>query len=231
MILCLIGSTGSGKSAIQSELLKLPDKLNNLISNNHPLYNLTTVSQITTRPKREGEIEGKEYKFISTFDFITLLDNDKLAEYRKYETVYGTWYYGILKDDLFTDKNIIIPVSLDQYYKFMKFDKLKNTIDSIHLIPQIIKIDDRIRLHRTLDRLPSNYSSKDILEVCNRFSRDYKKEHILEDIDIDTITVNNNSSISDTVGKIYRNISWIYSYKSIDIINDFNRKVEELYGK
>ena len=46
---------------------------------------------MTTRQRREGEIDGQEYTFVSTAQFEALLDKKGLLEYAK---VYGGKYYG-----------------------------------------------------------------------------------------------------------------------------------------
>lgn len=48
----------------------------------------------TTRNKREGETEGKDYFFISKEDFENRIKNNEFVEY---ECVFGVDYYGTLK--------------------------------------------------------------------------------------------------------------------------------------
>jgi guanylate kinase len=82
IILC--GPSGSGKTTLAQHLLaKLPD--------------LSFSISATTRPKRDGEIHGKDYYFLTTDEF-----KDKLAEneFIEYEEVYSGIFYGTLKTEL-----------------------------------------------------------------------------------------------------------------------------------
>lgn len=51
-IIALIGESGSGKDTLMKEFLMLHKDCNEIIS-------------CTTRPRREGEIDGKNYNFLS----------------------------------------------------------------------------------------------------------------------------------------------------------------------
>ena len=56
------------------------------------------VVSYTTRPMRNGEKDGYDYNFVSKDEFMELVDNNKIAEYRSYDTLVNgikdTWYYG-----------------------------------------------------------------------------------------------------------------------------------------
>lgn len=54
------------------------------------------IVSFTTREKREGESNGKDYIFISKEEYFDLLDANKLIEW----TEYGGNYYGITKQEL-----------------------------------------------------------------------------------------------------------------------------------
>lgn len=50
-----------------------------------------------TREKREGEIHGKDYYFLTEEDFINRIENDEFAEW---EMVYEGRYYGTLRSEI-----------------------------------------------------------------------------------------------------------------------------------
>ena len=50
----------------------------------------------TTRAPRGDEVDGKNYYFLSTEDFLSKIENDAFIEYAKY----GSNYYGTLKSDV-----------------------------------------------------------------------------------------------------------------------------------
>ena len=75
LLFILSGPSGAGKGTICREILK---------RNNAEI----SVS-MTTREKREGEIEGKHYYFVSEDEFKEKIENDALLEYA---CVYGNYY-------------------------------------------------------------------------------------------------------------------------------------------
>lgn len=80
-IFVVTGKSGSGKDTICQRLLRLPELA------------LHPVVPYTTRPKRSGELEGREYHFVSPEQFEEWQQKKKVIEYRKYDTVYGPWIY------------------------------------------------------------------------------------------------------------------------------------------
>ena len=66
----------------------------------------------TSRPMRDDEIDGVTYNFISYDQFIKNINSGKYLEYREYQTVYGTWYYGTPIDAIDLDKSsYVIPIT------------------------------------------------------------------------------------------------------------------------
>ncbi|WP_104740396.1 guanylate kinase [Helicobacter bizzozeronii] len=77
-ILVLAGPSGSGKSTLIKHLLQnLPNVY----------FSIST----TTRPKREGEIEGQHYYFVSQEAFLAGIENQQFLEWaRVHDDYYGT---------------------------------------------------------------------------------------------------------------------------------------------
>jgi guanylate kinase len=90
MIYIITGPSGVGKNTIINEL-----------SNHLDFY--FSVSH-TTRPRRENEIDGKDYYFITEDEFKNLIKSDQMIEYEQY----GDFYYGTSKKELSNDSSIII---------------------------------------------------------------------------------------------------------------------------
>ena len=88
-MIILLGASASGKTEVAKELVKN--------------YNFKKVVTYTTRPKREGEVEGKDYNFISLDSFKTKMDDGFFFEYVNYN---GN-FYGTAKSDL-TDDSVVI---------------------------------------------------------------------------------------------------------------------------
>ncbi|MAG94426.1 MAG: guanylate kinase [Planctomycetaceae bacterium] len=85
-IVVLSGPSGSGKSTIVDRLVEeAPVKLIKAVS-------------ATTRPPREGEVDGADYYFLSDEEFQRRRENDELLECAE---VFGAGYwYGTLKSEL-----------------------------------------------------------------------------------------------------------------------------------
>ena len=78
MLLVISGPSGCGKSTIVSNILARDDS-----------YALSV--SLTTREKREKEIDGVHYKFVTREDFEKALENDELLEHAEYNgNLYGT---------------------------------------------------------------------------------------------------------------------------------------------
>lgn len=72
------GASGSGKTTLMRSIMDIE-----LVS-------------FTTRSMRAGEVEGRDYIFISRDEFIQLQNNNGLAE----STEYGGNYYGLMMNEL-----------------------------------------------------------------------------------------------------------------------------------
>jgi guanylate kinase len=89
MLIVISAPSGAGKTTIVKEVIR-----------RNPDY-IFSVSA-TTRKKRENEIDGKDYFFLTKEDFINKINEDELVEY---ETVFNGEYYGTLKS--FIDANLV----------------------------------------------------------------------------------------------------------------------------
>ena len=105
-MLVLLGKTASGKDSLKKELIKL---------------GYQSVVTTTTRPMRDGEINGVSYHFVDDDTFLEMEVTGKLAESTYYETAFGRWYYGSqLKDlkELSNEKKVVI-LNPDGIYSLM----------------------------------------------------------------------------------------------------------------
>lgn len=83
-ILIITAPSGAGKTSITTHLLKLFPKLGFSVS-------------AATRPKRDNEIDGVDYYFMSVEEFQDKIRNNEFVEW---EMVYEGKYYGTLKSEL-----------------------------------------------------------------------------------------------------------------------------------
>lgn len=78
ILFCITGPSGSGKTTIMREVMN-----NELLS-------------FTTRPMREGEVDGKDYMFITKEEFDMRFGAGELAEW----TEYNGYYYGLTMEEI-----------------------------------------------------------------------------------------------------------------------------------
>ncbi|MBC7195475.1 MAG: guanylate kinase, partial [Caldisericia bacterium] len=81
MLIVISGPSGSGKGTIIKEVME---------RNKDLIYSVS----YTTRPKRAGEVDGKDYFFISNKKFEKLIKKNFFIEWAR---VYN-YYYGTSKD-------------------------------------------------------------------------------------------------------------------------------------
>lgn len=165
-IYCIMGKSSSGKDTIYKELIS--DKE----------LNLHRVVPYTTRPIREGEIEGQEYFFCNEEKVKSLQDEGKIIELRAYDTVYGIWKYFTVDDGQFGDakKDYLLIGTLDTY------TQIKSYFGEERVCPIYIEVEDGERLIRAISREKKEAVPK-YEELCRRFladSKDFSEEKLKE---------------------------------------------------
>ena len=110
---CIIFSapSGSGKTTLVKYLL------------NQKELNLSFSISATTRQRRDGEVQGKDYFFKTKTDFKKLINN---SEFLEYEEVYDDVFYGTLGSEVIKqletqnvifDIDVIGGIRLKEYFK------------------------------------------------------------------------------------------------------------------
>lgn len=109
MLVILCGKSSCGKDTLEKMLKQ---------SGFEPIVSTTT------RPMREGEVEGREYYFVSREQFLAKLDAGQMLEYRSYDTTVGgvpdTWYYGNEYRELDAAKAYVTILDLEGAKAFRK---------------------------------------------------------------------------------------------------------------
>ena len=105
MAIIIFGKTASGKSRIVNELVKRGYK---------------KIVTTTTRPARKGEVDGGDYNFISEEEFEQLINTRYFAEWKKYDTAEGVWYYGSPLDEISRSDNKSIVILTPDGYRDIK---------------------------------------------------------------------------------------------------------------
>lgn len=140
---CIIFSapSGSGKTTLVKDLLHKAD------------LNLSFSVSATTRNKRTGEVDGKDYFFKSKKEFNKLIKNDLLLEY---EEVYKDIFYGTLKEEVYKllkIQNVIFDIDVVGGIKLKKF--FKDDALSVFVKPPSIDILRQRLVSRDSDSLKS----------------------------------------------------------------------------
>jgi len=145
-ILVVSGPSGSGKSTLMHEMMKRVEST---------YFSIST----TTREIRAGEIEGKDYFFISKDEFKQGIEEGNFLEWaRVHDNYYGTSLKPILKE-LNAGKMVIFDIDV-QGHKIAK-EKFGNIITSVFVTTPSLEILKERLIQRGTD------SSKSIEKRLN----------------------------------------------------------------
>lgn len=152
----LMGKSASGKDELARKLLSDKD------------LNLKPVVLYTTRPKREGENDGREYHFIGEDERLKLKAEGKVIEERVYHTVMGDWYYmtvddGSLEND--SENDFFVINTLEAFVSYKEF------FGEDRVIPLYIEVSPEIRMQRAIER-ERRQENPNMEEVKRRFLAD-----------------------------------------------------------
>ena len=134
-IIILVGKSSSGKDTAAKYLTEYV-KSNFLVST-------------TSRPIRDGESDRNPYNFISSEKFKKLIANNKMVEYRTYNTILNgnpdVWFYGVEKKEIKKNKTYIGVLDVDGLVAFKK--EFKERVVSF-----FISVPDQVRKERCLNQ-------------------------------------------------------------------------------
>jgi guanylate kinase len=149
-LIVISGPSGVGKDTICNEILK---RNNNLV---------LSVS-MTSREKRNGEVDGKDYYFISREEFEEKIENNELLEYA---TVHGE-YYGTPKKEVLgrLEKGIDLILTVDIQGALNIKEMYKDGIFIFIMPPDMKTLRDRL----------INRKTESIDKVISRFTTAYKE--------------------------------------------------------
>ena len=100
LLIVLSGPSGVGKDTVIEQVIKNDSSITKSIS-------------ATTRQARPGEINGRDYLFISKDEFCKNIRENKLLEYTKYcENYYGTLKKSV-EETLADGQNVILKIEVD----------------------------------------------------------------------------------------------------------------------
>lgn len=184
-IYCVMGKSASGKDTIFQQLI------------DNKSLRLDRIVPYTTRPIRDGEIDGETYIFCDENRVNELEADGKIIELRAYNTVYGVWKYFTVDDGRIKLDNhdYIVIGTLDTYKKIREyFGKEK-------VLPIYIEVEDGDRLIRAIAR-EKNQEEPKYEEMCRRFLADSKdfSEEKLQELEIEKRFIN--IDLEETISNI-----------------------------
>ncbi len=195
-LIIISGPSGAGKGTIVNELIKNT--------------NLNLSISMTTRPKREGEVEGKDYYFVTKQEFAKQI---KKGNFLEYANVHGDNYYGTPKDkvlkSLENGKDIILEIDIQGALKVK--EKYKEGIFIFIMPPSMRELKNRLirRNTETIDK------------VITRFKDAYQE--------INEVPKYNYVVINDTLDEAVEKVKAIILAEKcrVDRIEDFDLNSEE----
>lgn len=158
MILILTGKSCAGKDTFQKECIKA---------------GMLPLLSDTTRPMREGEVDGREYNFVKDFN------KDNYIEYREYN---GT-YYGTPKKDL-DDSKLYVAIKDCKGAELLKDYYGNNNVYIAYL-----DVPYDIRRRRSFIR--------DYKEDTDAWAKEWGVRALRDDAEFDTIWYNNTDIVLD----------------------------------
>lgn len=150
-IIALCGESGAGKDRTLHEIFNMDQE--RFSSQFHKIINCTT------RPPREGEIEGVHYHFMTPAVFADYLLHNTMLE----ATEHRDWFYGTTIDALSDEKvniGVFNPIAIDILAEDPR----------VELKVYKIAASPKTRMLRQLNRV----SNPDVDEIVRRYSTDKK---------------------------------------------------------
>lgn len=143
-ICAIVGEAGSGKDTIMKKVLQRCPWTNEIVS-------------CTTRPRREGEVEGINYFYLTGEAFGELVLQNKMLE----ATVFNDWFYGTSLSTLSEDMiniGVFNPAGIEAMINSPEVD----------LEVYYAEVSAKTRLLRQLNR----EENPDVYEIIRRFKAD-----------------------------------------------------------
>lgn len=157
MLVILSGVAGAGKDTIKKELIKR-------------MKNVESLPSYTSRPKRNGDIPGQTYNFVSKEKFEEMIKNDEFYEY----DIHHNHYYGtskkLLNEKIKNGKIIVKDIDVNGTEHLIEMLGKDTKIVTIFL--RVPKEELKKRLEERVDKP----SMKEVVLRLNRF--DYEESRI-----------------------------------------------------
>lgn len=182
IILCLIGKSTSGKTFVRDKLVKE--------------CGYKSLVTFTSRPPRKNEKQDITYRFISKEDFEQKIEEGFFAEWKKYDTEQGVWYYGTALTDCYDADDDTVTILTPDGVRDLQAIEIPMVV--IYLYSNLNTIKQRLSIRGDNQK-----------EVERRMKADIKDFNGAEML-ADRIVYNN---LSDDIESVVENVD--YWYKKI----------------
>ncbi|NLK76196.1 MAG: guanylate kinase [Clostridiales bacterium] len=195
------GFSGAGKGTIMKELMK----------NYSDTYALSISA--TTRAPRPGEVNGREYFFVSTEEFENMIAQDALIEHAQYVNN----YYGTPKDYVFEQlengKDVILEIEIQGALKVK--EKYPDTVLMFVSPPNAAELKSRLEGRGT----------EDAATIASRLSRAWQEAQGVEKYDYFVI----NDVLEDCVKKVHAIIQNEHAraFRNQELIDTIKNELKE----
>lgn len=159
-IFVIAGKAASGKTAIIKDI--------------EGFCGLKRIITNTTRPPRNGEIDGKDYNFIEYGDF----NDENFVAVEHLDTAYGKTKYGVRKTDVGAMENYVVVTSPSGYYDLRRV--FGSRVIGIYLMSSIEQRFERY-MNRDIitDLVVKEAQRRFIADEEDFFGLEYEIEHIV----------------------------------------------------
>ena len=169
-VIIVSAPSGAGKTSIVRHVLEF-------------LPELRFSTSATTRAKREGEVDGRDYHFLTVEDFKEGIRNDDFLEW---EEVYANQFYGTLKSEIQRiwdeGKTVIFDVDVKGGLNIKKYfgdDAMAIFIEP----PSIQELENRLR-NRGTETEESLHKRLEKAEYEMTFAPQFDKTILNDDLDV-----------------------------------------------
>lgn len=196
ILIVVSGFSGAGKGTIMKELLKRYDN-----------YALSVSA--TTRAPREGEVNGREYFFVTEQEFEKMIAKDELIEYARYvENYYGT-PRAYVEEQLLAGRDVILEIEIQGALKVK--EKFPETLLLFVTPPSAEILRERLVGRGTEEMEVINFRMS---RACEEAEGMDKYDYLVVNDDLDTCVTEVHQIIQSEHRRSFRNGQMIENMKT-----------------
>lgn len=172
-VIIISGPSGVGKKTIIDRFI------------NDKRFNLKYSVSATTRKPRDGEINGKDYYFLSEEEFNKNIENNNFLEWAEFAgNKYGTLISEIKKSS--KNNNIILEIEVQGATNIMKNKNIDNLLSFFIVPPSIEELERRLRKRNTETDEKIKLRIKkasDEMKIANKYSYTIVNDNVDKAVD------------------------------------------------